>query len=297
MGDNRPNVYVENGVSVYRASSLGHCERALLAARKGMEPLPFPDFMYDRFEEGNVAEPHIMARFCDDNPDWKLDGSQDEIVINVAENIIVRGHIDGMAVRNNQRCVVEAKALGTDWFNKFKKKGLAGLPDSYAWQLSIYMAALKTDHAVLVAGQKIGGLIVPESEFHYLWIDTPPFTLEQICERVTGIESKVDDKEWPPCLNEWLCGYPYLHDEPEFVEWDQVDDWGDRWDEAAQLEKRAKEIKTAIKSEMEQHEQTSNKFVATRWKVTMVEETVPEQTVTRKAYTKKYPRFTKCQQD
>ena len=305
MSDDRPNVYVENNTVVYRASSLGHCPRALLAARRGMEPLPFPDFMYDRFEEGNRAEPIIMARFQSDNPDWKLDGSQDEISLLIGSNVIVRGHIDGFAVRkhDNKGCVVEAKALGPDWFNKFTKKGLAGLPDSYAWQVAIYMHATGADCAVLVAGEKINGEIVDASKFHYLWIDTPPFTLEQIVDRVKAIEGKATDGDWPECLNEWLCQYPYLHDQPEIeslsgMDEMKLDSFADRWAEAVEMEKRAKQIKDSIKSDLDTFTSTldtdnTHKLRTSKWQVTFVEEQVPEQTVTRKAYTKRYPRFKK----
>jgi hypothetical protein len=269
-----------------------------------MEPLPFPDFMYDRFEEGNVAEPHIMSRFTDDNTDFTLVGSQDEIVLNISDNVVVRGHIDGLALDSNGRsCLVEAKALGPDWFKKFKKHGFAGLPDAYAWQVSIYMLALGTDSAVLVAGQKIDGVIKPESEFHYEWIRKPLFDMDQIYARVMSVENNVESADWPDCLNEWLCQYPYLHDEPEFeqvtgMDATKLDSFAERWAEASDMEKRAKAIKASIKSDLDKlvadmslSDTTSNKFRTGKWQLTLVEEQVPEQTMTRSAYTKRYPRF------
>ena len=306
MSDDRPSVYMEDGVAVYRASSLGHCLRALMAARRGMEPLPFPDFMYDRFEEGNVAEPLIMSRFSDDNPDFTLleSQSQDQIVLNISDNVVVRGHIDGMALDSNGRSyLVEAKALGPDWFKKFKKHGFAGLPDAYAWQVSIYMLALGTTNAVLVAGQKIDGVIKPESEFHYEWIRKPLFDMDQIFARVMSVENNVESSDWPDCLNEWLCQYPYLHDEPEFEQVTgsdatMLDSFAELWAEASDMEKRAKAIKASIKSDLDKlvadmslSDTTSNKFRSDKWQVTLVEEQVPEQTMTRSAYTKRYPRF------
>jgi hypothetical protein len=302
MGDDRPNVYLEGDLVVYRASSLGHCTRALMAARRHYSPVPYPDWMYDRFEEGNVAEPIIMARFQEDNPDWTLhtDEAQDEITLKITDNVIVRGHIDGLATRNVTKCVVEAKALGPDWFNKFKRNGFDGLPDAYAWQVSIYMHALNAQKAVLVAGQKIEGKITPQSEFHYLWVDQPPFTLKQITERVMSVENNVDAADWPDCLNEFLCQYPYLHDEPEITELEgdtaaQVNKWAEIWAEAAQHESIAKKLKAQVKEEMSLWDATDKKYSTGTWKLTLVEEDVAEKTVTRKAYKKKYPRFTKVE--
>ena len=301
MSDDRPSVYVEDDLVVYRASSLGHCTRALMAARRHYSPVPYPDWMYDRFEEGNVAEPIIMARFTEDNTDFTLDGSQDEIVLEVADNVVVRGHIDGYAIDSNGRtCIVEAKALGPDWFKKFKKHGFAGLPDAYAWQVSIYMIALNTDSAVLVAGEKIDGKIQADSQFHYEWIRTPIFTREQIVERVMSVENNVDAADWPECINEFLCQYPYLHDEPEITQLEgdtaeQVNKWAEIWAEASQHESIAKKLKAQVKEEMTLWDATDKKYSTGRWKLTLVEEEVAEQTVTRKAYKKKYPRFTKVE--
>jgi hypothetical protein len=227
--------------------------------------------------------------------------AQDEIVLQIADNIVVRGHIDGLALDEHGRsCIVEAKALGPDWFKKFKKHGFAGLPDAYAWQVSIYMLALGTNSAVLVAGQKIDGKIQPDSEFHYEWIRKPLFTLEQITERVMSVENNVTAADWPDCINEFLCQYPYLHDEPEVTELEgdtaeQVNKWAELWAEASQYEAAAKKLKAQVKEEMSLWDASDKKYSTGRWRLTLVEETVEEQTVTRKAYTKKYPRFKKIE--
>ena len=67
MGDDRPNVYLDDTTDkwVYRASSLGNCVKGLVAARLQYEAFPFPDWLLEKFEQGNAAETMLIKRFLD----------------------------------------------------------------------------------------------------------------------------------------------------------------------------------------------------------------------------------------
>src|SRR5262245_29947759 len=100
MSDSRPPVYREDGKTVYRASSVGMCIRSLWAYRQGMTPAETPDWLLEKYEQGNVAEPQIL--------DWvekKYAGAvyhrQDNIEIGVGDKIVIRGHPDGILKQAN----------------------------------------------------------------------------------------------------------------------------------------------------------------------------------------------------
>lgn len=66
IADHRPNAYPEelpDGTErlILRASAIGSCERALIAAANGVPPEPAPAWMQAKFDEGTIAEPQILS--------------------------------------------------------------------------------------------------------------------------------------------------------------------------------------------------------------------------------------------
>ena len=59
--DHRPDVYREDGLWVFRASSLGNCEANLIRQALGQTPEPPPAKMLEAFAQGNTNEPIITA--------------------------------------------------------------------------------------------------------------------------------------------------------------------------------------------------------------------------------------------
>lgn len=73
MGDDRGSVYEDHdGRYVFRASGLGGCMAGLVRHGLGMTPEPFPATMYDRFEEGNDAEPVMLNWIKTPSGGWKI---------------------------------------------------------------------------------------------------------------------------------------------------------------------------------------------------------------------------------
>lgn len=61
MADHRPDAYErEDGVMVFRASSFGRCDRAIIAAGQGVDGAPPPASMQVKFDEGVAAEPELL---------------------------------------------------------------------------------------------------------------------------------------------------------------------------------------------------------------------------------------------
>lgn len=67
MSDERPGVYqdAETGLWVFRFSSMGACEKALVAYGLGYYASAPPDWMLEKYEEGSNAEATILRRFSE----------------------------------------------------------------------------------------------------------------------------------------------------------------------------------------------------------------------------------------
>lgn len=216
---------------VYRASGLGGCTHALAMMKDGLSPAPPPAFMLEKFQQGHDLEPVILGMLDPDAGVSKQDRdgnqyavkvlpeyAQHECELVVAEDdervIVVRGHIDGAAevsrvgptgIMSATSCRLEIKALGKDYYAKFKRHGHKGL--MYDWQISTYM--LEEGHPLLLvcglknaAGDGIEEITVE-------WIDKPPKSMAMLKARVLLIESgKVDacKERVYPCGFYWMDG-------------------------------------------------------------------------------------------
>lgn len=298
MGDNRPKVYQEGGQWVYRASSLGSCTRALLFARRNIEPLPPPEWLQEKFDQGNMMEATLMAQFAEDH-NVVVEGDQLEIELHTSPTTLVRGHIDGMARINNKRVVVDAKFLGATLFNGLRDKGITAF-QHYAWQTSVYCHALEADEWCLAMGLK-DDTGKWTGDMHYLF-GTPTYSRDDIVARVTEIEAYTGSDILPACPTplDYPCPYYHLHDDDDEVvdleglEADLLRDTWRLYEKAKELENKAKQLKEdAGRAARQMFDKHGTKVRAHNVQMTWVPETdVPETTVTRKAYTKKgFPRW------
>jgi hypothetical protein len=292
MSDNRPRVYAEGTDWIYRASSLGSCTRSLLFARRGLEPLPPPAWLQEKFNQGHAMEDTLMTRFADDH-NTTVDGEQLEIELRCSPHTVVRGHIDGLARINNKRIVVDAKFVGETLWNKLRNDGITSVVH-YAWQTSVYCHALEAEEWCLALGLKNG-----DGEFtgdmHYMF-GTPTFTRDDIIARVVEIEAYVGSEILPACPTpaDYPCPFYYLHDDDDTVveltgiESDHLHQTWDTYKKARELEDQAKKLKAdATRLAKETFVKFGPRVKTDRVQMTWVDEQeVPEQTVTRKAYTK-----------
>lgn len=178
-------VTVESGRGVYRASALGQCERALIAARMGMTPAAPPAWLQAKFDEGHKWEPVIMGAL-EQVHELRIVGQQETVEIPVGEFALIRGHIDGRAAPTH---LVEAKALGKSLFDEWWSKGVRQFFDShpgYRDQLTLYMSALGLPALYVVLDKERSTeqdpvLTVTE-------VAEPPGDLDEIKARVLQIE-------------------------------------------------------------------------------------------------------------
>lgn len=242
MGDDRASVYrIEPGhdMWVYRASAVGGCERALIAARSELDRVPPPASLQVKFDEGHAAEHAIMTRFAKDHPGFAIDipeSDDDQIEVELERTIrwgdhyqetqvIIRGHLDGLAVdpATGFAVVVDAKAFGPSFWKQLQSKGIKAFP-YYLSQMAVYMAATGAQSAVLpVALKSEDGTVGPDNEVEYHWLTLEDVDIESVFDKIRRVERAVGlgetQAEWPDCppSSLWGCGYPQVHDPVEYA--------------------------------------------------------------------------------
>jgi hypothetical protein len=226
MSDNRPSVYVEDGTAIYRASALGHqCLTQLVAARMGYAPTAPPAWLLSRYDEGTAMEPVIIERLRREYG-WVVtddgDDSQMELEIPVGSLAKIRLHPDGRATIPDQKVnefVLEVKAFGDDYWEKFQKLGVAGFT-GYAWQTALEMSATGLPCAFVVAykpGRMEDKTLNPdeywETEIAFQFLEEPLVPISEIKAKVIKAEMAARKGEIPTCDGKGFfpCAFPQLH--------------------------------------------------------------------------------------
>ena len=272
VSDNRPEVYIEDdGTIVYRASSLGHCLRGLVAARHGVTPYEKdwgggndgPDPM----SEGELHEIDVVERMLPARG-WTVTDRQKEIELVVREagpgfpKIVVRCHLDGVAQREGDvRRVLEVKSMSKAAYKRWSAKKFDEYP-GYAWQVSACAHAMWMPILYVVKCRDDGSLDVWE-------MDTIPIKRDVVLGRVLWVEKWVKHgDDLPPCeawQSQWICNYPQLHegydeerDPPAYVEDVILDDLAKAFQQARQdvnlAEAKLSEIQKEIKDNLRRRE-------------------------------------------
>lgn len=301
-GDDRPAVYVENidgvDVVVYRASALGGCERALVAARVGATRHPVPAVIQNAFDEGHRNEPIIMGRFADDHtgqmrliPNGE---NQRQVQIPViwsgkrktSQPIMVRGSLDGLAIGvsgdlKGKKIVVDAKAFSTSNFDRMLRDP-SKLPfwDHYITQQMLYARGVGADWAVLAICEKLGGTVEPESRCHYHWIDVAgeQGRWDEVVSKVRAVEKvaakilpRVEEGQLPEeqkevqaiaCPCDFACQYPQFHDPVDDIVEIRGDDLS-TMKEIASLDRRIREITVELDNLKANRKELAEKMCAT----------------------------------
>jgi hypothetical protein len=206
QADHRADVYVEGERTIYRASALGGCVRALVAARTGYTPVAPTDKQRRYMAEGVLHEPAVVGWL--EAEGWAMGRTQDQVELEVAGHLTVRGHTDGVGTRAGSERVVEIKAPGQDTWKKFVSQGIKA-SRRYEWQLSVYMHALGLPGLFVAKNRNTG-------EVHVIEVDEPPIGLTAIKARVIKVEAAAARGDLMACdPMAYPCGFYYLHDEQE----------------------------------------------------------------------------------
>lgn len=328
MSDNRPARYVEEQADgtvkvVYRASSLGGCDRKMVAHARKYTPRPHPQWFQEVLDEGTNAEQAIreMASQVLEDRDciWE---DQAELELEVAEIdgdlIVVRAHADDLMLDGERGYLLrEYKKFRASTWPAFQRQGVE-VHENYPWQVAAMM------HALLARGedvlcQFIGGHMVDGEivEVECKLLLEPPIPLKAIVKKLAKVERMIRDGLDPsevPCSGGFPCPFWYLHDEqPEKVEvvldtaGDEVKAAWEEWHRQKMILQTAEEMTRNAKAIQEKAAEVLRKAAGDAQVLRMGDQVltrvvreVPEQQITRKGYTSDYfqlPRAGKKEKD
>lgn len=278
----QPPAYEEGDKVVYRASSLGMCNGALVRARLGVTGSPPPDLMQERFDEGTDWEERVLLAGL--GVDWsevtltdhlalygrvtEAAGGRRQVQAEVAwGNKVVRCHPDAIAYHGQgaqgQR-VVEVKFLGPEMMQEkmrgIAKDGMRGLGSMYAWQASIEMLSTGLPMLYIIGEKKVGvpvggKRVVDLAHVEVYEWDEPCYSLADVKMRVLEIEGYVARGEMPDCPVPFMYPCPYWQEHPA-REREELDDAGlvyavETWKKARDLELLAGKDTDAAKADVE----------------------------------------------
>jgi len=204
---NKPDVYMEGDVAIYRASALASCQNRLLMARLGYDGASPPEKMQQRFNAGHDHEPLIL-RHLEDHGTVVYD-RQGTIDIPIGKKAVIRGHIDGLCAGsvyvtsiNGRKLVepeiievdglviVDAKAFAISTWQKWQNNYWRDF-DYYAFQQLAYAIGYGAKGILMAVKNKN----TDEHSFDYWEIDAMPITKADIVRKVMMIEKLAERGE------------------------------------------------------------------------------------------------------
>lgn len=194
----------DDGRIEYRASALGGCDMALLAARLGYDAVPLkPDASIMKvFDRGKRIEFDYLQSHR------QIREMQQEIYLDITGRLKIIGHIDGYEAGN----IVEIKSQNRVAWDEFESKHWsAGLFPKYKWQVSCYMHAYEAPLKLIRVLVDDNG-VAKEENISY--VDEPFYSLSEIRARILRVEAAAATGVLSAeCNKMFPCQYFYLHDE------------------------------------------------------------------------------------
>ena len=256
MADNRAIVYVENGIPVYRASSLGLPLRCLTAARMGETPLEAPEYLRRAAEAGNRYEVIVKERLTADG--YVIGEEQGSVEIKVplnyaVEYAVIRGHLDATSIispGDPQDRMLEVKSMSENVWAKWTAHRMDGFP-SYAAQLTVYMTAVGKPALYAVVNRVT-------DEIELIPYDETPIEFEDLANKVRSVEALNTQGVLPPCTGaQYSCAYDYLCDRRDIDPADVPPDDDtalavalDRYDEVREMAKTFDAMKATARDDV-----------------------------------------------
>ena len=215
MADARPSVYLEGDAIIYRASSVGLCERSLVAARLGFERADPPPPVRDAACAGTRLEPLALARLRELG--WDISHEQALVELAVAPNLVVRGHIEALAEDfAGQLWLIEVKGMSSRDLSRWRCLTWKACP-SYAWQVSTYALALGLDR-ILFAPCDRSRVLDPgckwtADDWCLTQIVGLQHSVEDLREKLLRVEAQAATGELPPCdeRHSYYDPFAYVH--------------------------------------------------------------------------------------
>ena len=202
---------------VYRASGLGYSLCSIVCPFLGYEPLPTPDWLQEKFNEGKEIEPRAIQKLRDDG--WVIEDQQEELnavgdyqievdIEIIPGQAIVRGHLDGWVLDGGglQDVVLEVKSMNAKTWKEFAEKGweTPGIVQKYKWQASCYGLA-KQAPVVLAAWNK------ETEEFAFATMVEPFYSIADLALKVSQAETHIREGTIPEGCTDYPCPFVHLH--------------------------------------------------------------------------------------
>jgi len=255
-----------------RISQAGACPRRIQLETWGVEGLPPWEGSERAFAEGNLHEPSILEWASKNLPGapYTIFARQQEVSIAKDGEIILVGHIDGLAVAENREpgapyvILLEAKTLANRGFQELREKGIKEAHPQYYTQVQLYLHALGLKKAYLVARNKE----TPKTrmwDHYYELITYDKDFVEAEIKRLVELNEKIEnhieidppfnpDENWqcrrPWCPYTHICHPNWRKQEAQAVEredlLDVITEYNEISEQIRQLEERQKELKEQL---------------------------------------------------
>ena len=191
----------------YRASELGGCIKRNVAGRLGVKPKDTPDAALKMFARGDAHEEACVAVMKADG--WRITDQQMELVLPINSDCQVMGHIDGIVQPPDFRDWFLGEIKSPTSWQSFRDNQHNPDPpfliQRYLWQLSVYMVGTERE-ALLIT--------LDDYKVKYHGIEVPPYSKEDIVQRVLDIESQAGQGVPQYCsVREYPCPYYFLHED------------------------------------------------------------------------------------
>lgn len=261
--DNRPIRYLEGDTVIYRASSIGACERALVASARRALPQPHPTWFQEVLDEGTLNE-SVISDMWDQETGIPTVDQQREFNLLIGEidgrDVYVRSHIDGMNGAD-PTSIREYKKFRDSTWPVFLQQGVE-VGANYPWQVSVAMHALcaEMDNSELPACEFVGGHYAGDdsgrtiTEVSCSYIASPPIPLVAIRKKIARVERLIntgfDIMETPCDGKTYPCPYWKYHDPKDELD-TRILTSDQEWVELLSGYQAAREMTTAARRTMD----------------------------------------------
>ena len=295
MSDNRPPRYEEHDPIygdrvIYRASSLGMCDKVFVALAMGYEPKAHPQWFQDILDEGTANE-QVIREMWEADSGIKVRDVGKMLEIEVLDGVWIRGSIDGWypdATNHDHPTIWDAKKIRTSGWARYLRSGVE-FQNNYPMQFSAYMHMWEDMYNIapdmeMTGGHyqqddKTGEWSIVEVQSHTY--DTPMVNLRAIKQLIVKRERLIAQTQAigdVACTTKsYPCPFYYLHDEDDAQEpptrpsddivtalvrqWDEIDQQSQPMAKIAadlkKLQDRKKVLQDGIKAWMEASGQES----------------------------------------
>jgi len=166
------------------------------------------EFMKLAAKEGRLHETAVVEDL--ESEDWRITERQREVKLSFPSFELI-GHIDGIALRDGDRHLLEIKSMSRFRYASFVSASFTRFHD-YAVQITAYHRAVSLPIMYVVKDRDSG-------KRHDLFLDSPPLDWGQVYESVLAVEVAVRKRQLSPASRSddfvcRTCPYRYLC-EPE----------------------------------------------------------------------------------